>query len=82
VVTHPAVSKDNSRDSDSERDRFFEKDALLYKKHPDKYKELFLFEAHYKNTPGFWPNFLKGAEKYEVTLDDYFSPFRPADNAG
>ncbi len=77
VVTHPAQLKNSERDSDESRDRFFEKDALLYKKHPEKFKELFLFEQHYKNTPGYWPNFMAGLEKFRVTLDDFLDQYRP-----
>jgi len=55
----------------AERNTFFQKDALLLKKHPERYKELFLREEHWKNTSGFWPNFLAGARKYQITLPDY-----------
>ena len=49
------------REALSERVRFFEKDALLLKKHPDRYRTLFLKEAHYLNTEGFHEHFRRGA---------------------
>jgi len=33
--------------------------------------ELFLLENHWKNTSGFWENFLRGAEKYDVNISLY-----------
>ena len=40
-VYHPPHRRDVVRESHEERGRFFEKDALLLKKHPGKYLELF-----------------------------------------
>jgi glycosyltransferase involved in cell wall biosynthesis len=68
IINHPAADKSGPEDGDSGRDHFFEKDALLCEKHPERYRELFLFEGHYRKTPGFWPNLLRGAEKYGVDL--------------
>jgi glycosyltransferase involved in cell wall biosynthesis/GT2 family glycosyltransferase len=79
VVTHPAAPKTESADSDAVRDRFFEKDALLCRKHPDKFRQLFLFEEHYRRTPGYWPNFLRGAQKYQVDLQQCFYSRLPAE---
>jgi glycosyltransferase involved in cell wall biosynthesis len=61
-VFHPAQPRSIERESATERVRFFEKDALLYAKHPEKYRELFEKEEHYRNTPGFMENFLRGFE--------------------
>ncbi len=70
-VFHPPHRRTDERESLAQRNGFFEKDALLLKKHPDQYEELFLRECHWMNTPGFWPHFLAGARKYQVTLPDY-----------
>jgi GT2 family glycosyltransferase len=72
VVFHPPHPRSLSRESREARTKFFEKDALLFEKHPDRYKELFLAESHWKNTPGFWEHFLRGHEKYGIKLDPFF----------
>jgi glycosyltransferase involved in cell wall biosynthesis/2-polyprenyl-3-methyl-5-hydroxy-6-metoxy-1,4-benzoquinol methylase len=71
MVLHPAHPRQIERESLVERNKFFEKDALLLKKHPKKYMELFLKEQHWQNTPGFWENFMLGAKKYYVNPDKY-----------
>lgn len=75
-VFHPAQPRDTERESQAERNRFFEKDALLCKKHPKKYKQLFLMEAHYKHTPGFWENMKRGMELYGVELPEWMKSLR------
>jgi glycosyltransferase involved in cell wall biosynthesis len=70
-VYHPPHRRNIERESQSARDRFFEKDPLLLKKHPDRYQALFLAEGHWSQTSGFWPNFLRGSEKYRVELPDF-----------
>lgn len=65
-VFHPAQRRSIKRESHEARAIFFEKDALLLKKHPEKYRELFLAEAHYANTQGFWENFRRGLAVYDV----------------
>jgi len=72
VVYHPPHKRDNIRESISERARFFEKDALLLKKHPEKYMELFLNERNWEQIPEFWENFLKGAKKYGVKIPKFY----------
>lgn len=67
VVFHPAQPRNLHRESASERARFFEKDALLYKKHPEKYRELFIKERHYQCTPGFTSNLLEGFNLREIS---------------
>lgn len=52
-VFHPAQPRSDERESVESRAKFFKKDALLYKKHPDKYKNLFFCERHFENYPGF-----------------------------
>ena len=65
-VFHPPHSRDISRESAAERNTFFEKDALLLKKHPEKYEQLFLMESHWMKTPDFWEHFLRGTQKYRI----------------
>lgn len=60
VVFHPAQPRTIERESLAERNRFFVKDALLWQKHPERYRELFLAEAHFANTPGFRDALLEG----------------------
>lgn len=82
-VFHPAQPRRIERESHEARAIFFEKDALLLKKHPDKYHELFLVEAHYAYTHGFWENFRRGLIQFKVRepswLDQYknFQASRP-----
>lgn len=71
-VYHPPHLRTIEGESLKERNRFFEKDALLFQKNPNKYKELFLKESHYKNTLGFRENFLNGFKKYKIEIDSFF----------
>jgi glycosyltransferase involved in cell wall biosynthesis len=71
-VYHPPHRREIARESLTERNRFFEKDALLLAKHPERYRSLFFDEGHYLQTEGFCEHFLRGAEKYRVPLDDLF----------
>ena len=72
-VFHPAHSRTVEREALRERVRFFEKDALLLKKHPERYRTLFLREAHYLNTEGFHEHFRRGALKYGVQIDEFLA---------
>jgi len=72
-VFHPAHRRSVGRETHAARVRFFEKDALLLKKHPDRYKSLFLREGHYRNTPGFGEHFMRGSIKYGVPIDGFYS---------
>lgn len=76
-VFHPAQRRDIQRESLAERSRFFEKDALLLKKHPEKYRQLFFMEKHYQRTDGFWKNLNRGLEMYGVELPDWMQAFKP-----
>ena len=71
-VFHPPHPRSLEREAQSTRARFFEKDALLLKKHPDRYKSLFLMEGHYRNTAGFREHFMRGSVKYGVPLDEFY----------
>lgn len=76
-VFHPAQRRDIQRESQAERNRFFEKDALLLKKHPEKYRQLFFMEGHYRKTDGFWANLRRGLELYGVSLPEWMASFLP-----
>ena len=71
-VFHPPHARSTERETHAVRVRFFEKDALLLKKHPDRYKSLFLMEGHYRNTAGFSEHFMRGSVKYGVPIDDFY----------
>jgi hypothetical protein len=72
-VFHPAHPRAVDREGQAERVAFFEKDALLLKKHPGRYKSLFLREGHYLHTDGFREHFARGAKKYGVSLDEFLA---------
>ncbi|THD08649.1 hypothetical protein B1991_04825 [Rhodanobacter lindaniclasticus] len=76
-VFHPAQRRDIQRESQAERNRFFEKDALLLKKHPEKYRQLFFMEGHYRKTDGFGLNLRRGLEVYGVNMPDWMAAFLP-----
>jgi glycosyltransferase involved in cell wall biosynthesis len=73
-VFHPAQPREVERESIASRARFFENDALLYKKHPERYKKLFMMEAHYAQSPDFLSNIIKGFEKYQIAPPDWITP--------
>lgn len=75
-VYHPAHRRDVARESMAERTMFFEKDALLLCKHPERYKTLFFSESHYLHTKGYWEHLDRGAIKYRVTLPDWIQDLR------
>jgi glycosyltransferase involved in cell wall biosynthesis/GT2 family glycosyltransferase len=72
-VFHPAHPRDSNREGHAERTAFFEKDALLLKKHPERYRSLFLREGHYLHTEGFREHFTRGAKKYGVSLEEFLA---------
>jgi len=71
-VYPPPQPRTIAREALAARVAYFEKDALLLKKHPERYRTLFLREAHYAQTPGFLDHFVRGAEKYQVDLDEFY----------
>jgi glycosyltransferase involved in cell wall biosynthesis len=79
TIFHPPHHRSIERESSKERTKFFEKDALLLKKHPEKYKKLFLMEKHWENTPGFWENFLRGSKKYNIQIPKNILEYRKND---
>jgi glycosyltransferase involved in cell wall biosynthesis len=72
-VFHPPHRRSVEREGHASRVRFFEKDALLLKKHPDRYRALFLREGHYLSTEGFHEHFRRGALKYGVKIDEFLA---------
>jgi glycosyltransferase involved in cell wall biosynthesis len=66
VVYHPPQPRALERESLPERSTFFEKDALLLRKHPEKYGELMRRECQWKHNPHFWTHFVKGLQRYGV----------------
>ncbi len=73
VVYHPAHRRDLARESQTERNRFFEKDALLMAKHPERFKTLFFAEQHYRQTPGYWENLERGITKYRTDMPEWLA---------
>ncbi len=72
-VFHPAQLRSKERESASSRARFFQKDVLLYRKHPEKYHGLFLQERHYAITSGFKENLLLGFEIENETVPQWMA---------
>lgn len=70
-VFHPAQPRSIERESAGIRNLFFRKDALLYKKHPDKYRELFFAESHYRKTKDFSNQLLAGFKEYNIDIPDW-----------
>ena len=70
-VYHPPWQRSLTRESTEERDLLFQADAILLKKHPGRYEELFEIEAQWRKGDGFWLPFLRGLEKYDVVLPDF-----------
>ncbi|WP_342239028.1 glycosyltransferase [Inquilinus sp. OTU3971] len=73
-VFHPPHPRSVERESLAERSRFFEKDALLYRKHPSRYLQLFWRECQWRHNPFFWAYLRRGAEKYGVELPEELKP--------
>jgi glycosyltransferase involved in cell wall biosynthesis/2-polyprenyl-3-methyl-5-hydroxy-6-metoxy-1,4-benzoquinol methylase len=80
-VFHPPHLRTDQGESLEERNQFFEKDVLLMQKHPERYRELFFMESHYKNTPGFRENFIRGIKKYNVEVDKFYLDILAVDDA-
>ena len=68
AVFHPAQPRTEERESATERNKFFQKDALLYRKHPLKYQELFMLERHYEQTLGFVENLVQGFKVNDIQI--------------
>jgi glycosyltransferase involved in cell wall biosynthesis len=70
-VFHPAHLRGKGRESLAVRNRFFEKDALLLKKHPALFRKLFLAETENK-TPDYAEHFLRGCRAFGVKPPEFF----------
>jgi GT2 family glycosyltransferase len=71
VVFHPAQPRKIARESMDARAAFFRKDARLYRKHPEKYRDLFFCERHFDTYPGFAQNLLQGFQETGQTPPDW-----------
>jgi glycosyltransferase involved in cell wall biosynthesis len=69
-VYHPPQPRATERESLGARSRFFERDALLLRKHPVKYAELMRREAQWASNPYFWTYFQNGLKRYGVRIPD------------
>ena len=70
-VYHPPHLRTNQRESVAARVRFFEKDALLLRKYPSRYRELFFFECQWQQFPEFARNFYRGIAKHRAAIPEY-----------
>nr|WP_245610803.1 glycosyltransferase [Xenophilus azovorans] len=70
-VFHPAQPRALERESAVERAKFFQKDALLYKKHPDNYEKLFYIEQHFRGTPGFKEHLIEGFKVNDIEVPKF-----------
>lgn len=66
-VNHPPQPRSLPRESLEARSRLFERDALLLRKHPDKYPLLMRREAQWTHNPSFWNHLLVGLVRYGVS---------------
>lgn len=64
-VLHPSHPRNNERESEDERNKFFVHDPLLLKKHPQKFVELFYAEKHYKEE-SYWKYFELGMQRHRI----------------
>jgi hypothetical protein len=69
-VNHPPQPRALPRESIESRSRLFERDALLLRKHPDKYPLLMRREAQWMHNPAFWRHLLEGLRRYEVSVPE------------
>lgn len=69
-VFHPPHPRAEERESLEVRARFFEKDALLLRKHPARYRMLMRHEAQWTHNPYFRDHLLRGAARYGVTVPE------------
>jgi hypothetical protein len=66
---HPVLPRSDERESEAARARFFEKDPVLFEKHPKRYPDLFVAEGNYLKIDGFWEAFHHGVERYRARID-------------
>lgn len=80
-VYHPPHSREIERESIAVRSAFFNNDAILLRKHPERYAELLLREVQWTHNPHFWDQFLKGVELHGVHVPEQVREIM-LDNAG
>ena len=71
TVFHPAQPRALEREFIESRARFFEKDAMLYWKHPRRYKELFFRERQYAHNKYFGFYLKAGFEKLGMDVPSW-----------
>jgi glycosyltransferase involved in cell wall biosynthesis len=69
-VNHPPQPRSLARESLAARSKLFERDALLLRKHPERYSELMRREAQWMHNPQFWTHFMQGLARYRVGVPD------------
>lgn len=74
-VFHPAQPRSLDRESLRTRSQYFEKDALLYRKHPEQYRVLFFKEAQFDSNPYFSEFLASGFMKYKITPPEWLRAF-------
>lgn len=74
-VFHPAQPRSTERESEEVRVQFFQKDALLYRKHPERYRELFMRERHFERSIGFLEHLRLGFEMCRVEPPDWMKGY-------
>jgi glycosyltransferase involved in cell wall biosynthesis/GT2 family glycosyltransferase len=79
AVYHPPQPRALERESVETRSKFFEKDALLLRKHPQKYPQLLLRECQWKHNPYFWSYFFRGLDRYGVEAPEAVLVHAPRD---
>lgn len=79
AVYHPPQPRAVERESLAARSVFFEKDALLLRKHPQKYVELLRREGQWTHNPHFWTYFARGLARYGVEPPPSVRAMMPAD---
>lgn len=65
-VYHPPQPRALESESSAARDRFFVKDALLYRKHPQSFVELIQREGHIHGNPSYLRYLFEGFRRYGV----------------
>jgi glycosyltransferase involved in cell wall biosynthesis len=65
-VHHPPQPRGVERESAATRDRFFVKDALLYRKHPERFVDLIRREGHLGSNENYLRYLLEGLRRYGV----------------
>lgn len=74
-VFHPAQNRNLERESHQVRNTFFEKDALLAKKHPKRFRDLFFKEGHYIKTKDYLSSLQAGFKKYRVEIPSWLEGY-------